>query len=93
MPEASISFGVQLVVTADGKPYRGTGTINGSGNYGFFIIAYDGKESGTADKFRIKIWNIKAGDAVVYDNRMGVSEDIDTADPQTIANGSIVIHK
>ena len=72
--------------------YRGTGTINGSGNYGFFIVAYDGQGPGSVDRFRIKIWNMDAGDAVVYDNRMGVSEDIDTADPQAIANGSIQIH-
>ena len=88
------SEGTNWLVVTDGKAmYRGIGRINGAGNYGFFIIAYDGKDSGSADRFRIKIWNMDAGDAVVYDNRMGVSEDIDTADPQAIANGSVVIHK
>lgn len=83
-----------LVVTTDAKAmYRGTGTINGLGNYAFFIVAYDGKGPGTVDRFRIKIWDLNAGDAVVYDNRMGLPEDIDTADPQAIATGSIVIHK
>jgi hypothetical protein len=73
--------------------YRGTGTINGSGSYGFFIVAYDGKDAGTPDRFRIKIWDLNAGNAVVYDNRMGASEDIDTADPQAISSGSILIHQ
>ena len=83
-----------LVVTSDAKAmYRGTGTINGTGNYAFFIIAYDGKGLGAADRIRIKIWDLDAGDAVVYDNVMGASEDIDAADPQAIANGSIAIHK
>jgi hypothetical protein len=31
--------------------------------------------------------------ALVFDNRMGVPEDPDVADPQQIAGGSIVIHK
>ena len=83
-----------LVVTTDAKAmYRGTGTINGTGNYAFFIVAYDGKDTGTADRFRIKIWDLNAGDAVIYDNRMGLPEDIDTADPQAIANGTIAIHQ
>jgi hypothetical protein len=71
------------------------GTVNGSGNYGFLLTAYDGQASGGdgLDKFRIKIWDKSAGNAVVYDNRMGAPEDIDTADPQVITTGSIVIHK
>jgi len=45
---------------------------------------------GGVDRFRIKITN---GTTTVYDNRMGVSEDIDNADPTAIGGGSIVIHK
>ncbi len=33
-----------------------------------------------------------AGNAVVYDNALGSSEDIDAANPQATASGSIVIH-
>ncbi len=85
------SAGANWLVVASGKAmYRGFGTINGTGNYGFFIVAYDGP--GSVDRFRIKIWDVNAGDAVVYDNRMGVSEDMDAADPQVISNGSIQIH-
>ena len=34
-----------------------------------------------------------ASDTVIYDNAPGASEHIDAANPQPIANGSIVIHK
>jgi len=86
------SAGTNWLVVVDGKAmYRGTGTINGTGTYGFFIVAYDGQGPGSVDRFRIKIWN--AANTVIYDNRPGASEDIDTADPQVIANGSIQVHK
>jgi PKD domain len=79
-----------LVVSSNGTKaqFKGDGTLNGSGGYGFLLTAYDS----APDRFRIKIWN-KATSAVVYDNRIGTSEDIDTADPQEIAGGSIVIHR
>jgi hypothetical protein len=84
-----------LVVAGHKAMYRGVGTVNGSGNYGFLLTGYDGQAQGGdgLDKFRIKIWDKSAGNAVVYDNRLGSPEDIDTADPQVITNGSIVIHK
>ena len=86
------SAGTNWLVVVDGKAmYRGTGTINGTGTYGFFIVAYDGQGPGSVDRFRIKIWN--AANTVIYDNRPGASEDIDTADPQAIANGSVQVHK
>ncbi|HKA52592.1 MAG TPA: hypothetical protein VKJ47_02920 [Candidatus Binatia bacterium] len=72
--------------------YKGAGTINGSGNYGFMLTANDGQVNGGGgvDKFRIKIWDGATG-AIVYDNQMG---DADTAGATTaIAGGSIVIQK
>lgn len=83
-----------LVVTANGTraQYKGTGTINGSGDYGFLLTAYDNGEPGSGvDQLRMKIWD-RATDEVVYDNRLGSSDDVDQADPQVIANGNIVIH-
>ena len=73
--------------------YKGSGTINGTGDYGFLLTATDGQISGGggADKFRIKIVD-KISGAVVYDNVLGTSEDIDDANPQIIGGGSIVIH-
>jgi len=75
-----------LVIAGTKAQYKGTGTINGVGEYGFLLTAIDG----TPDKFRIKIWDMATGE-VIYDNQPGES---DTADPTTaIGGGSIVIHK
>jgi hypothetical protein len=74
--------------------FKGVGTINGSGSYGFLLTATDGQVSGGGgiDKFRIKIWNQASG-TVVYDNVPSASDDIDAANPQTLGGGSIVIQK
>ena len=60
--------------------------------YKFVLTAYDGNVNGGGgiDKFRMKI--TKNG-VVVYDNRVGASDDIDLANPLAISGGSIVIHK
>ncbi|HEX9160223.1 MAG TPA: PKD domain-containing protein [Thermoanaerobaculia bacterium] len=84
-----------LVVSGARAQYRGTGQVNGSGDYGFLLTAYDadfGAATGI-DRFRIKIWDRANGTRIVYDNRMGAPDDIDAADPQLIGEGSIVIHK
>jgi hypothetical protein len=69
-----------LVVNQGGTnaQFKGYGTINGAGNYGFMIWAGDG----SPDTFRIKIWDA-VSEVVVYDN--GVD--------QPIGGGSIVVHK
>lgn len=80
-----------LVVAGAKAMYKGTGTINGEGEYGFMLTAIDGQIKGRdgMDKFRIKIWE-KATDALVYDNQLNA---LDTDDPTTvISGGSIVIH-
>jgi len=84
-----------LVVSGYKAQYKGTGTINGSGNYDFTLTAYDGNITGGGgtDKFRIRITGANNGNAVVFDNRNGAPTDMDVADPQAIAGGSIVIHK
>ncbi len=82
-----------LVVSGAKARYRGTGTVNGAGSYGFELTAWDGQVSGGGgvDKFRIKIWNQNQGNGVVYDNMMNAA---DGADPTTsLGGGSIVIHK
>lgn len=81
-----------LVVAGPKAMYKGTGTINGEGDYGFMLSAIDEKltPSTDVDLFRIKIWD-KNNDEVVYDNQM---DDPDDADPTTaIGGGSIKIHK
>jgi hypothetical protein len=80
-----------LVVSGSKAQYKGTGTINGQGNYGFLLTATDGGNKG-ADKFRIKIWDKNNGDTVVYDNATGSPDDLDTATPQELGGGGIVIH-
>ena len=83
-----------LVVSGWKAQYRGTGTINGVTGYSFLLTAYDGDASGgdKIDRFRIKIWRTGSGE-IVFDNRMGNSDDIDYAGPQPLDGGSIVIHK
>jgi DNA/RNA endonuclease G (NUC1) len=76
-----------LVVSGTEAQYQGSGTINGSGSYGFLVTVYDG----SPDKFRIRVWD-KSTLATVYDNVTGAPDDIDTANPQAISSGSIVIH-
>ena len=84
-----------LVVSGALAQYKGTGQINGAGNYGFLLTATDGQLSGGGgvDKFRIKIWDINNGGAIVYDNVPGASDGINDAKPQPIAGGSITIKK
>jgi hypothetical protein len=67
--------------------------VNGVAGYGFLLTAIDGqaKGGGGTDHFRVKIWRL-ADEAVVYDNGLGGSDDIDSASPQVIANGAIVIN-
>jgi hypothetical protein len=80
-----------LVIAGAKAQYKGTGTINGEGNYGFMLTAIDGDIKGGVDKFRMKIWDKDNNDEIVYDNQLGDSDD---SDPTTIiGGGSIVIHK
>jgi hypothetical protein len=80
-----------LTVAGSRAKYKGSGQINGAGNYGFLITAIDGDlNGGGPDQFRIKITDPATG-TVVYDNKRGEPEDSDAATP--IGGGSIVIHK
>jgi hypothetical protein len=82
----SSSYDWLVVAGQDTAKFKGTGTINGSGNYGFMVTATDG----SPDTFRIKIWNVATGDAV-YDNKMG--SDDDGYDGTEIGGGNIKVHK
>jgi hypothetical protein len=83
----------ELVVSGYKAQYRGTGTVNGETGYNFLLTGYDGQVRGNGntgvDRFRIKITR---NGQTVFDNRMGSSEDIDSANPQDLGGGSIVIH-
>ncbi len=83
-----------LVVSGYKAQYKGTGSVNGEPGYDFTLTAYDGQITGggSVDKFRIRIVK-SSNQQVVFDNRITAPEAMDTADPQEIAGGSIVIHK
>jgi PKD repeat protein len=73
-----------LVVAGSIAMYKGTGTINGEGNYGFIVTVVDSQISGGGgvDTFRIKIWDKNNGDLIVFDS--GSIE---------LSGGQITIHK
>jgi hypothetical protein len=81
-----------LVVAGARAQYKGVGQVNNSGSYGFLLTVIDGHAPGGGgyDKFRLKVWEI-ATNAIVYDNVLGASDDMDAANPQVIASGSIVV--
>jgi hypothetical protein len=81
-----------LTIAGARAQYKGSGTINGSGDYGFMLTAIDGNVNGGGgiDKFRMKVIN-KTTSAVIYDNQFG---NPDSTTPSTaLGGGSIVIHQ
>jgi PKD repeat protein len=81
-----------LVIAGARATFKGSGTINGSGDYAFMVVAIDGQISGGGgvDRFRIKIWDKTTGE-VIYDNQPGASDDSSAA--TALGGGSITIHK
>lgn len=79
-----------LVVGGPKAQFKGSGTINGSGDFGFILTANDGQINGGGgvDKFRIKIVD-KDTDTVIYDNQPGDADDGDAT--TVLEGGSIVI--
>jgi hypothetical protein len=82
-----------LVVTGFKSQVRGIGRLNGLGDYGFLLTAYDGQQpgGGGSDRFRLKIWNRISG-AVLYDNVLDptATDDVDRAKPQAVGPGSAI---
>lgn len=68
---------------ATNAQYKGAGTINGDGNFGFMLWGAD--YANTPDTFRIKIWDKDNNDEVVYDN------GFDGGFAQPISGGNIVV--
>ena len=80
-----------LVVAGSKVQFKGSGTLNGAGDYGFMLTAVDGDvKGGDPDTFRIKIWD-KATGTVIYDNNMGNGNG--TPASTVLGGGSIVIHQ
>jgi PKD repeat protein len=82
----STSYDWLVVAGQDRAKFKGEGTINGEGEYGFMLTATDG----SPDTFRIKTW-VKETEVVVYDNQMGVPDD-DYAGTE-LGGGNIKVHK
>jgi hypothetical protein len=82
-----------LVVAGASAKFKGSGSINGAGDFGFLLTAIDGQidGGGGVDKFRIKIVDKTSDDVVVYDNKRGEADDSDAA--TALGGGSIIIHK
>jgi hypothetical protein len=78
-----------LVVAGSKAQYKGTGTINGAGSYGFMLTARDGGGTSAPDAVRVRIWDQATG-SVVYDNQSGDALTADAVD--ALEGGSVVIH-
>lgn len=81
-----------LVVSGAKVQFKGSGSVNNMGNFGFMLSAIDGQINGGGgtDKFRLKIWD-KVNGNVIYDNQLGGG---DNDHPRTeIGGGSIIIHR
>jgi hypothetical protein len=72
--------------------FKGVGTINGAGDYGFMVSASDGNAPGQTDvdRFRIQIWD-RATEVKVYGNQLNADEMADAT--TAIEGGAIEIHQ
>ena len=79
-----------LVVSGAKATYKGRGTVNGLGDYGFLLSTVDGDSQSVPgpDRLRLKVWNRLSGD-VIYDNQLGAADDAPAA--TTIAAGAITV--
>jgi hypothetical protein len=77
-----------LVISNSKATYKGVGTVNGGGDYGFLLSAVDG-DADTAsgpDRLRLKVWDLTSGE-IVYDNQAGAADDTPAA--TAITGGAI----
>jgi hypothetical protein len=78
-----------LAISGANAQFRGSGTINGTGNYEFQAAITDGQHSGT-DEYRIQLVDNSTG-SIVYDNMMGSPVDMSPATHQAISTGRVVV--
>ena len=79
-----------LVVSGAKASYKGRGTVNGTGDYGFLLSAVDGNAQSVPgpDRLRLKMWDRATG-VIVYDNQLGASDDATAT--TAIADGAITV--
>jgi hypothetical protein len=75
-----------LVATEASAQLQGRGTVNGSGDYAFSVVAMDGQSTGAV---RIRIWHRTSG-TLLYDSRPGAP--LDESGVTTLGGGSIQLH-
>jgi hypothetical protein len=81
-----------LIVNGASATYKGSGTINGAGEYEFKVWVVDGAAASQTvpDLVRIKIWEKQSG-ATIYDTQ---AMDPESASPVTeVASGNITVIK
>lgn len=79
-----------LVVTGGTAQIRGSGSINGAGDYGMLLSVIDGTRSGSgSDNLRMKVWDKSKG-TIIYDSQLGAAEL--SAPGSVLMGGRIVIH-
>ncbi|MBC5992120.1 outer membrane protein assembly factor BamB family protein [Pontibacter cellulosilyticus] len=84
-----------LVVSGDKAAFRGEGTIDGRGRYGFTLSVTDAGSPGAndaGDRLRVQVWDLERHSRVVYDNGSSQILDLSNQGP-TIQRGNIVIHR
>ncbi|PYR85841.1 MAG: hypothetical protein DMG18_04670, partial [Acidobacteria bacterium] len=81
-----------LVVSGSRAQIKGSGKINGKGDYGILLTAIDGKisDEDRMDRVRLKIWN-KADGVIIYDN-VPTASDIESTGTK-LGGGNITIHR
>jgi len=75
-----------LVATEASAQVQGRGTVNGSGDYAFSVVAMDGQSTGAV---RIRIWHRPSG-TLLYDSRPGAP--LDETGVTALGGGSIQLH-
>jgi len=81
-----------LVCGGAKRQFKGMGTVNGGGSYGFLLTAIDGQlpGGGDGDRFRLKVWDRGTG-LSVYDNKPSKDDYGDAA--TGIGGGSTAVHR
>ncbi|WP_266205271.1 SBBP repeat-containing protein [Pontibacter kalidii] len=85
-----------LVISGDQAIWKGEGTLNGKGHYGFIASAADAGGRGVNDQgdgLRIRIWDLSRGNAIVFDNYQEGGEMLDMASVvPPISRGQVLIN-
>ena len=76
-----------LVVKGPRASFKGKGSVNGGGEFGFLVTVVDAADG---DRFRLRIWEIDTPARVIFDN--APEHEVGSAAGTALGGGSIVIH-